>query len=189
VRDSINAAIQELCLVSGFYVRTYHLPLYAGRNFYRMAWPQDHFGWVVECWNRQRRRKLAQTDISTIALTDPWFLKSSGSPDRYFQVGYRYLGFDRAPASSGEVLEITCAAIPKAYTTDMDPVRLRPAFQQAVVQYAVMEFHASRGDANRAKEWLDRYLEMAGVSSLGPKQPERTFEIGKGQPWDPSTRA
>jgi len=187
VRDSINAAIQELCLVSGSYVRVYHLPLFAGRYFYRMSWAKDHFGWIVECWNRQQQRKLEQTDISTLSLQDPWFLKRGGSPYRYMQIGYRYLGFDRAPASAGEVLEITCAVIPKAYTTDTDPIKLRPAFQQACTQYATMEFYASRGDAVRASEWLAKYLETAGMAGLHPRQPERTFETGKGAPWVRST--
>jgi len=189
VRDSINAAIQELCLVSGSYVRVYHLSLYADRFFYRMSWAKDHFGWIVECWNRQRQYKLDQTDISTLSLQDPWFLKRGGSPDRYMQIGYKYLGFDRAPASSGEVLEITCAVIPQAYTKDTDPIRLRPVFQQAATQYATMEFHASRGDAVRANEWLAKYLETAGMMQLHPKQSERTFEMGKGEPWVRSTPA
>lgn len=187
VRDSINAAIQELCLISGSYTRVYHLPLYTDRFFYRMSWANDHFGWITECWNRQQQRKLTQTDIATISLQDPWFLKRNGSPYQYMQIGYRYLGFDRAPASSGEVLEITCAVIPKAYTVDTDPVRLRPVFQRAATQYAVSEFFASRGDAMRAGEWLAKYLETAGAMQLHPKVPERNFETGKGQPWQRST--
>lgn len=189
VRDSINAAIQELCLVTGSYVRVYHLPLYADRFFYRMSWAQDHFGWIVECRNPLKQKFLTPTDIGTLSLTDPWFLKSNGSPDRYMQIGYRYIGFDRAPASSGEVLELTCAVIPKAYTTDTDPVRLRPVFQRAATQYAVCEFFASRGDAVRANEWLVKYLETAGMMQLHPKVPERTFEVGKGQQWQRSTPA
>lgn len=189
IRDSINVAIQELCLVTGSYTRVYLLPLFADRFFYRMAWAHDHFGWIVECWNRQSQCRLEQTDIATLSLQDPWFLKNNGSPDRYMQIGYRYLGFDRAPASAGEVLEITCAVIPKAYTTDTDPIRLRPVFQKAATQFAVADFFASRGDAARATEWLSKYLETGGMAALHPKQPERTFEMGKGQPWARSTPA
>ena len=187
VRDSINAAIQELCLVTGAYTRVYHLPLYAGRFFYRMSWAKDHFGWVVECRNRQAQKFLTQTDIATLSLQDPWFLKNSGSPDQYVQIGYKYIGFDKAPAASGEVLEITCAVIPGAYTSETDPIKLRPVFQQAASQYATMEFHASRGDAVRAQEWLAKYLETAGFMGLHPKQADRTFEIGKGETWPRST--
>jgi hypothetical protein len=176
VRDSLNAAIQELCLVTGAYTRVYHLPLYTGRFFYRMSWAKDHFGWVVECRNRGAQKFLTQTDIATLSLQDPWFLKNSGSPDQYMQIGYRYIGFDKAPSSSGEVLEITCAVIPGAYTSATDPIKLRPVFQQAASQYAAMEFYASRGDATRANE-------------LHPKQPERTFVIGKGDSWPRSTPA
>jgi hypothetical protein len=105
------------------------------------------------------------------------------------QIGYRYIGFDKAPSSSGEVLEITCAVIPGAYTSATDPIKLRPVFQQAASQYAAMEFYASRGDATRANEWLAKYLETAGLMGLHPKQPERTFVIGKGDSWPRSTPA
>ncbi len=188
VRDSINAAIQEVCLASGSYTRVYHLPLYAGRFFYRMEWAVDHFAWVVECWNRRQRNKLVQTDISTLALQDPWFLKNVGPPNRYAQIGWKYLGFDRAPSAHGDTLEITCAVIPKAYTTDSDPIKLRPVFRQAATQYAVSEFFASRGDATRAGEWLAKYLETAGMAAMKPMMPERTFQVGKGRPeWGVST--
>lgn len=188
VRDSINAAIQEVCLASGSYTRVYHLPLYATRFFYRMSWAVDYFGWVVECWNRRQRNKLVQTDISTLALSDPWFLKNVGPPNRYAQIGWKYLCFDRAPSAHGDTLEITCAVIPKAYTTDTDPMKFRPVFQQAATQYAVSEFFASRGDATRAGEWLAKYLETAGMAAFHPQQPERTFQVGKGRPeWGAST--
>ena len=190
VRDSINAAIQEVCLASGSYVRVYHMPLYAGRFFYRMEWAVDHFAWVVECRNRRQRNKLIQTDISTLALNDPWFLKNNGPPNRYMQIGWKYIGFDRAPSAHGDTLEITCAVIPKAYTTDSDPIKLRPAFQRAATQYAVMEFFASRGDAARAGEWLAKYLETAALAAMHPQQPERAFQIGRGRSeWGRSTPA
>ena len=188
VRDSINAAIQEICLASGSYTRVYHLPLYAGRFFYRMEWAVDHFGWVVDCWNRRRKNKLVQTDISTLALDDPWFLNNVGTPDRYMQIGWKYLGFDKAPSAHGDTLEITCVVIPKAYTSNTDPIKLRPVHQQAASQYAAMEFYASRGDVPRATEWMARYMESAGLAAFHPQQPERTFEIGRGRPeWGRST--
>ena len=94
----------------------------------------------------------------------------------------------RLASATGDTLEIKCVVIPKAYTTDTDPIKLRPVFQRAATQYAVMEFFASRGDATRAGEWLQKYLETAGLAAFHPQQPERTFQIGKGRPeWGAST--
>jgi hypothetical protein len=177
IRDSINAAVAELCMVTGSYTRTYHLPLYEDRHFYRMDWGKDEFGYVLECWDRERQFRLGQTDLVTLARTDPWFLKAAGNPERYFQVGQDFIGFDRAPSVSGKVLEVFCVAIPAPYATDQDPVRVREVFRRATVEFSVSEFFASRGDAVRAKTHHERYLEVAGIMALHPLQAQRTFEM------------
>lgn len=187
VRDSVNSAVQELCALTGSYVQPYHLPLYTDRHFYRMGWGYDHFGYVLECWDRQRKFKLQRTDILQISLIDPWFLKRSGDPDRYMEVGHNVIGIDRAPSQDGKLLELTCVAIPKAVSTDSEPIKLRDLFRSAAVNYAVSEFYASRGDAARATEWFNQYLEAGNLMSLSPQQAERLWQMG-GQRWEPSTR-
>jgi hypothetical protein len=177
IRDSVNAAIAELCMVTGSAVRTYHLPLYADRHFYRMGWGVDEFAYIVECWDRAAKLRLRQTDLITLSKTDPWFLKGNGDPNRYFQVGQKYVGFDRAPSTSGKVLELLCVVIPKAYTDDSMPVKVRSLFQRAAVFYALSEYYASRGDAARATENHAKYIETAGIMGLTPQQPERTFTM------------
>ena len=180
IRDSVSAAVQEICMLTGSYTQVYHLPLYGDRFFYRMGWPEDHFGYVIECWDRQRRYKLGRTDILSLAQYRPWFLKDSGDPDEYFEVGNTIIGIDRAPSADGKLLELTCAAIPKAIASDIQPVKLRAVFEQAAIQYALSEFYASRGDANWAKDHLERYIEFAGLMSIHPQQAERMWAMGSG---------
>lgn len=180
IRDSVNAAIQEICMLTGSYTQVYHLPLYGDRFFYRMGWPQDHFGYVIECWDRQRNYKLGRTDIMSLAQYRPWFLKDNGDPDEYCEVGNDIIGIDRAPSADGKLLELTCVAIPKAVSSDIESVKLRSVFDQAAIQYAVSEFYASRGDAGRAKEFLERYIEFAGLMAIHPQQAERMWVTGKG---------
>lgn len=190
IRDSANSAIQELCALTGSYVQTYHMPLYTDRHFYRMGWLHDHFGYVLEAWDRQSKYRLERTDVLSVSIQDPWFLKRSGDPLKYFEVGHSIIGIDRAPSSDGKVLELTCAAIPKAVATDSDPVKLRDVFKRAAVHYAVSEFYASRGDATRAKEWYEKYLEAAGLMNLRPDQAERVWQMGGYErKWEPSTKA
>lgn len=175
IRDSINDAVAELNMVTGAYVRVYHLPLYVGRHFYRMAWTEGEFGYVVECWDQARKLRLEQTDLITLAATAPWFLKDSGNPDRYFQIGQSFIGIDRSPSASGKVLELTCVAIPARYTDDSQSVKLAGQSKRAAVEFAVSEYYASRGDAGRATEHLQKYLEFGNIAQLRPQQPERTF--------------
>lgn len=175
IRDSVNAAIQELCMVTGSVTATYHLPLEAGRNYYRTQWTDGDLGYVLNCRDVERKYALSQTDPATMSSCWPDHLKTTGYPTQYYQIGQKYLGLDRAPSASGGLLEIDCVIIPAAYTTDASPIPLRYAFQRAAVYYACSEFYASRGDAGRAQEMLQKYLETAGVMALSPQAADRQW--------------
>ncbi len=178
IRDSLNAAIQELCLVTGAYTRLYHLPLRKNQIFYRMGWPRDRFGWVVEAFDRQHARRLQQTDLLKLNQEDPWWLKSLGGyPSHYFTLGYDVLGIYRKPTANGTTVELRCVCIPAWYTSDTDPIHLRDQYQRAAVYYAVSEYYASRGDARRAGDYLQQYLETAQIQRVHPEQAERRWQL------------
>lgn len=178
IRDSINDGIQELCMVTGSYQKTYLLPLYADRAFYRMAWEQDYFGWVTEVWDRARNRRLTQTDVMSLSARDDFWLRRTGDPDEYMQIGEDIFGVFYKPSANGIVLEVQCACIPKPYVNDTDEVKVREVFQKAAVYMAVSEFYASRGNAPRAAGYLNNALETAGLMVLHPAHPERTHQMG-----------
>ena len=178
IRASLNDAIQELCMVTGSYRRVYHLSLLASRQFYRIAPQNDYLAWIVSVWDRSQKRRLERTDILTMSAQDGWWMKRTGPPLQYMQLGLTHMGIYMAPSAQGVVLEIDCVMIPKSYTDDTAPVRLRDNYQRAAVYYAVSEFYASRGDAKRGQEYLERYLGMAGLASLRPVYAERQFQFG-----------
>ena len=177
IRDSLNDGIQALCLASGLYTRTYHLALLANRQFYRLAPVDDYFGYVVEAFDRENRRRLTQVDLLTLSLTDPWFMKTGGPVTHYMQVGIDHIGFFRYPTAKGIVIELHCVCIPAAYATSADVVKIRAAYQRAAVYFAVSEFYASRGDAKRAGEYLEKAMETAGMMYMHPKQAERQWQM------------
>ncbi len=189
IRDSINHGVQQLCMVTGSYKKTYFLPLREDCQFYRMNWETDHFGYVVQAWDRSRHFRLEQTDLVLLTSEDPGWMQRTGYPEKYLQVGYQYIGVYFKPSASNIVLELDCVVIPKPYTTDTDPVKLRETFERAVVQFAVSEYHASRGDAKRATEYLTKSLETAGLKKLNPQMNERQYQFGGYRPWAPSTNA
>jgi len=178
IRASLNDAIQELCMVTGSYRRTYNLSLLASRQFYRIAPQNDFLGWIVGVWDRSQHRRLERTDVLAISAQDGWWMKRTGPPLQYLQLGLTHLGIYMAPSAQGVTLEIDCVMIPKPYSDDTAPIRLRDNYQRAAVYYAVSEFYASRGDAKRAQEYLERYLEMAGLAQLRPVQAERQYQYG-----------
>ena len=163
-------------MVTGSYARTYHLGLLEGRQFYRLAPQFDFIAYPVEVWDRNNKRKLTQTSLMKISREDPWWMQSTGSPLQYLWVGLDHIGIYRIPSAKGTVLEVKCICIPKAYTADTDPIKLRPANQQAAVFLAVSEFYASRGDANRAVEFLQKYLGAGDLMALNPQQAERQWQ-------------
>ena len=104
-------------------------------------------------------------------------MKRTGNPDMYLQLGKDIIGIYRKPSANGIVLELECVCIPKAYVEDTDPVKVREAFQRAAVYLSVSEFHASRGNAQRAMEYLNQYIETAGLSGIYPETAERQYQM------------
>jgi hypothetical protein len=173
VRGSLNDAIMELCLATGAYTRTYHLGLFYGKQFYRMAPQHDFIAFIKTCWDREHHYRLIRTDISNLNQQDPFWMRRSGRPLQYLTAGFDYIGLYPVPSEEGKILELICACVPKAYATDKDPIKVRDQFQQAAVEFATGEFFASRGDAKRALEHHQRYIEIAGIMSGTPEYAER----------------
>jgi hypothetical protein len=186
IRDSINDAIQEVCMVSGSYRRTYLLTLLADRQFYRLNPLNDHLGYIVGVFDRLNHRRLIKTDLIALSRLDPWWMKRTGPALQYMQLGANHFAVYFIPSAKGVILELDCVMIPQAYTTDKDPVKVREQFQQAVVYFAVSEFYASRGDAKRAAEYHTRYIDTAGLASLHPLTSERQYRFGGYDPQPPA---
>lgn len=178
IRDSVNDSIMELCMVTGAYVMPYFLALQEEEIFYTLELERDYVGYVIEAWDRSRRYRLQQIDPIVLGSYDSEWLQSNGDATHYFHVGIDKIGIYRKPSSSGVVLELSCVCIPKPYTSDTAIVKLRDNYRRACVNYAVSEFYASRGDAGRAKEWFDRYLETAQLMRLKPMTSESRFQFG-----------
>lgn len=175
IRDSINDAIAELCMVTGSYKQVYYLPLVSGQFVYPLAWKTDFFGYVLHAFDRERKTPLFQTDPIFLGTMNYHWLLASGAPTHYYHVGYNSIGVYPTPSSDGNVIELDCVVIPKPYTADTDEIKIRGNYTRACVFYAVSEFYASRGDANRATEWYNRYLETASIMRLKPMQTERYY--------------
>jgi hypothetical protein len=178
IRGSINDAIQEICMVTGSYTKTYFLGLLEDRMFYRLAPQTDYVGYITECWDEEAKYKLTRTTVTSLNHFDRFFLKTTGPQEHYFPIGSNHIGIYRKPSAKGKVLRLNCVCIPKPYTADTDPVKLREAFQRATTYFAVGEYYASRGDAARATEYHTRYLETARLMQLNPQLPERRYQYG-----------
>lgn len=180
IRDSLNDAIEELAMVIGYYRRRYLLVLHEERAIYRLDPQNDDLGWVIGVWDRENKRAFEQSDIWAIAAMDPWFIKRNGTPEWFYQMGWKYLGVYPRPGSKGRILELDCIMIPKPYAHEMKPIRIKEQWERAAVFRACSDFFASRGDAKRAGEFLTQYLETAQLMALHPETAERQFQMGGG---------
>lgn len=178
IRDSINDAIEELCMTTGHYRRRYFLACQEERAIYRLAPENDYLGWVIRVWDNKNKRSLDQTSITALSNYDPRFLKQNGVPTHWYQMGWEHIGVYYRPSEQGMVLELDCLMVPKPYTYDTQPIQLRTHWQRAAVYRALSDYHAIRGDAARGQEYFIKYLETAGLMGLNPLGPERIWRMG-----------
>ena len=188
IRGSVNDAIQELCMATGAYTKTYFLPMVSGKQFYRITPVSDFVVYALTVWDREHHYRLIRTDTSVLNDQDPFWMRRQGRPLQYVMSGFDFVGFYPMPSEEGKVLEITYACVPKPYLFDTDPIKVREQFQRATVQYAAGEFFASRGDAKRAQEFFDRYMEVAGLMEFTPQYADShtafTSPYGKSGEWN-----
>jgi len=175
IRDSLNDAIQEICAITGSYEQTYYIPLIADQGFYKLKYTSGHFGWVVNAWLSNHKRRLRQTDLIRLHHENPRWLEDTGTPESYFQIGTNILGFYRRPSGGDDVVELSSVVIPPRYASSTDRLYLRKSFQWAAVHYAVSEYWISRGEAREARKAFDRYLTLLGLQNIYPKAGERQW--------------
>ena len=189
IRDSINDAIQEITILTGGNKRQYYIPLRANQAFYRFRLNNGYFGWITDVWLVNQRLRLEQTDLIRISTHDPRWMTYTGTPESYLQLGSELVGFYPKPSGTSDVIEVTLVEIPLEYSDERDRIRLRKSFQHAVVQYAVGEFWASRGDAMEAQKHMGLYLESLGLKNEYMPQSDRrmTFDARK-EPWPTATQ-
>lgn len=177
IRDSINDAIQEIHLVHGGHTEKFNIPLVADKRFYRVAFQGGFLGWINDAWLVNQKRRLHHTGIRDNDHNDPRWLLYNGTPEDYFIVGLDVIGFRPIPSSSSDIVEVTCSVIPAHYKTDRDRVKLRDSFKWAVVNYAVSEYWASRGDAREASKHMQVYLDNLGIQDRFSLTQDRINEL------------
>jgi len=177
IRDSLNDAIQDVCMITGSHRRKFFIPIQSGKNFYQITSDRDYFAWPVSVWITGLQWRLRQVDLPYLLHLNYRWMYDTGNPERYFLIGSDKLAIHPRPAGSNYTLEVDAVAIPEAYTLDTDRVKVRDEYQWAVVNYAVSEYWASVGDANSAKDYFLRYLERLGVMDLYPDGYERQYQL------------
>lgn len=187
IRDSLNDAIAEICLLTGSVKRQYFLPLETDRMFYRFRFTRDVLTWITDVWYVDQQRRLEQTDFIRLAAFNHRWMQNTGSPESYVPIGFQYICFWPRPSGDG-LVQINAAIIPERYVLETEPIRLRQNWEAAAVDYAASEFFASRGDAKTAIYYLNRYVKALGLIELYPEAAERIpYYRTMKQPWPRST--
>lgn len=186
VRDSLNDAVQEIVMLTGAHKRTYVIPLRAEQGLYRIVPVNGELGWVTDAWLVNQKRRLEQTDLLRLSVYDPRWMVTTGSPRSYFPIGADVIGVWPKPSASSDVLELTVVEVPAAYG-DGDRVKVRDSFQYALVNYAVAEYWASRGDAVEAQKHMGLYLDALGLREQYMPHQSGGFQTRK-EPWPVETK-
>ena|ERR1051325_4051492 len=188
IRASISEAIEEIVMLTGSHRRKYLLPLRANVAFYRLRPQNGSVGWICGAWSVTKQWRLEQTDLTRMVAFDPRWMVYTGDPQAYMPLSHDVIGFYPKPSASANVIELEIVEIPAPYTSDRDRIKVRDAFQYAVVKYAVADFWASRGDAQEAQAHSVAYLDSLGMRQQYSQQLERNtgFQTQK-EPWPTGT--
>ena len=191
VRDSICDAIEEVAVLTGGYTESVDLPLQAERGLYRLSWAGGTFAWVRSAWLQGQQRKLERTDLVRLVEMDPRWMVHTGSPESYYQVGTDWIGVAPKPSATDDVLVLTCVVVPAPYEDDGARLKVRAEYERGLVHYAVAEYYASRGDAQRATKHWELYGRHIADALLWPVQPQRriTLRTGREPHWQPQETA
>lgn len=175
IRDSINAAIEEIAMLTGLYRERYLVPLYQEQGFYRLDFSRGQFGFVCNAYLMNQRRRLEQTSIEAMSQYGWRWMKQVGTPFSYMQIGLDVVGIYPRPGGIEDVVELDCAVIPDRYETSTDRIKLRESFEKAVVHHAVSDYWASRGDAKEAYKHLELYTDAVGLTRSMPDAGEKNY--------------
>ena len=177
IRDSLNDAIQEVCLLTGSHKRKFYIPLEENVNFYQVTSDRDIFAYPTSVWLTGLKRRLVQVDLAYLMNLNYRWLYDTGNPLRYFLIGSDKIGVHPKPADDSYSLEIDAVAIPDRYTLETDRIKIRGEYQWAIVNYAVSEYWAGVGDAASATDYFMRYLDKLNMVDLYPETYDRAPQL------------
>lgn len=188
IRDSINDAIAELNMLTGGYTESLTVPLIANRSFYRLRLNDGDVAWVRTAWLANNRRKLVQTSLIGLHDDDPRWMQARGTPRAYVPLGFSTFALYPVPSGSSDVVEFELVVIPGRYTRSTDWLKVRRGWEFSLVNYAVSEYWASRGDARTANDHISHYAQSVGDRLEYPAAAEYA---ARNSSWkqDPDTQA
>ena len=187
IRDSINSAIEEIAMMTGIYKERYIIPLYDQQGFYRINFNRGDFGYVMSAYLMDQRRKLIQDGIHSIGEQGYRWMTQVGTPTNYVMFGMDVIGLYPRPSGTSGFLELECCVIPERYETSTDRIKIRDDFQKTVVELAVSEYWASRGDASSASKHLGYYIKNLGLDDRTPIAKDKNYQLRtKSEPTGPT---
>jgi hypothetical protein len=181
IRDSINDAIEEVSLLTGGYTEIIDVPLIEGRTFYRLHLRGSTFAWVRSAWLMGEKVKLEHTDLTRLNTLDGKWMFWQDRPSSYFQIGHDWLGFFPRASTTDDVVRITAVCLPERYTRDGQRIKVREDYKRGLVHYAVSEYYASRGDAQRAGIHWEMYGRHVADALGWPTNPQRRITLKTGR--------
>lgn len=184
IRDSINDAIQEAAMLFGGRTTKFLIPLHHNRTFYRLRFNHGFLGWIQSTWLVNQKRRLVQTDMHKLQKFDYRWIERVGSPREYFPIGLDVIGFYPRPSSSTDAVEVVGMLIPKPYDDEDAEIKVRREYRWALTYFAMAEFYASRGDADSAEQFRQRYLSFGPLRGKYQESKEREFRYrSQKEPW------
>jgi len=165
IRDSINDAIEEILILTGSNKQRITVKLNDGITIYDLVAPESgRVAWISRVWLQDRKMPLVQTHPIALSRMSADWLRWTGTPTMYFPIHPDKIAVYPRPTADGDMLEIWAAVLPARYDDDDAYLPIQVDYEQALTDYAVSQYWASRGDANEAARVYRRYAEAVGLA-------------------------
>lgn len=179
IRDALNDAIEEVCMLTGCIRRKWVVPLSAGSVFYMITSTRDRFLYPSNVALLPDNTQLLQVGLQELAVDDPKWMSHRGKPEKYALIGENKFAIFPASAGGG-TLEVYGVAMPSRYSGDNDAVKLRDNWKWCVINRAVSEFWATRGDAQSAAMFFQKYANGIGIPGMWSEYASRRWKLWGG---------
>lgn len=166
IEDYINDAVEEVCVLTGMYVQDIHLPLHAGRDYYRLdAGKGGEFLYVNYMRVLPEGYSVGMSDTTKLTREDYNWMTRTGTPRTFFFVNPDIIRVVPMAGVGGQSLEIVASTIPPSYTLDDEVIDLDESLISVVVAYAASMIFLSMRSFPKSSYWLKVYMEGVGRSS------------------------
>lgn len=166
LREALADALDEICMVSDFFIEELLIPLEDDVMFYPLALARAWPLWIKNAWYLPTDRKLDVESLNSLAKINPSWLLSRGSPRVYIPYSSETIIVWPCSSSDGGVVRVEVVCTPKHYDHDEEFLSIREEFEQTLIAYG--KYHLLLRSGGPSELWVGTFQDYieGGVGTM-----------------------